>query len=53
MIHSTAEKIARTKAIKVLMATWKQNLDLRQKAFVLLQLNPQVRIKKMRNYLTP
>ena len=46
MISSPAEIIARSKAIKVLTAKWKKNLDLRQKALVLLQLNTLQKLKR-------
>jgi len=53
MIATPAETIAKNKAIKVLMATWKKNLDLRQKTLVLVQLNPPSKIKKIRGHFIP
>ena len=53
MITTAAETIERNKAIKQLIATWKKNQDIRQKALLLLQLNPAPKIKKIRNHFTP
>jgi hypothetical protein len=53
MITSAPEKNERNKAIRQLIATWKQNADTRQKALLLLHLNPTPKIKKTRSFLIP
>jgi hypothetical protein len=43
----------RNKAIKKLISAWKKNLGVRQKALLLLQKTPRVKIKRIRSFLIP
>ena len=47
------DAVQRSKAIKKLMATWKKNLDIRQKALMVPELNPTKKTRKRQGFLIP
>jgi len=53
MTNEPTDADQRSKAIKKLMAIWKRNLDVRQKALILLELHPTPKIRKIKGYRIP
>jgi len=47
MIPSPIEKTDTDKAVKRLIATWKKNHEIRNKALLLMQMNPAPKIKRI------